>query len=580
MARTYYDILGIDKNASRENILKAKNRLKFGEDRVNFDMFKKIDEAFDVLYDPESRRKYDESLEKNNDELKDDTKISEPSFITSNTGQQDNNETSYNEELEKLKQDYENAFQEITDFKYEYDERDQIANHKELFALQEKARAIYCDIIILCEKMNIEIPVEEVGDRLSKITVNEYERELSNGINPSFNVEGTQNTATQREAKLPVNVIPFPNFTIQKEVDQSKSEIEKQKQFEILKDNYQKAIDKIIALNNKNLNSQEKDYSDWKPSLHTAYRAYDELVDFCEKNNINKDFESVDEILDKCNISKIPTPQKNKPVDLTKNKNSEPNISVDPSIYENAKYIQTNKLSDSNYETLKEIYEFNKKNSKIKFTAIGAGLGFILLISPIGGFGPIVSTLGAIGIGKLFNSWIKKKQSKQKFTLTKESYTGKITEINTTESQIIHSSNQLLKEEIEDLAKHPSNDFKLQLLKLKYINQLNILNQIISVRKNSKSKKGGLTYDSLNIAALEQEKNKAKSDLKRINQLITRDRLIDEIGAENVDLSSLKYKNLTIGNMLLKEEIKKRNLELQNQQYEEIDEQEEHSKTR
>ena len=63
--QTYYDILGVEKTASFESIEKAKYRLKFGnsDDRVPFSMWNKIDEAYNVLHDPDKRREYDKYLD-------------------------------------------------------------------------------------------------------------------------------------------------------------------------------------------------------------------------------------------------------------------------------------------------------------------------------------------------------------------------------------------------------------------------------------------------------------------------------------------------------------------------------------
>jgi len=62
--KTYYDILGVEQNASIESIEKAKNRLKFGDSdtRAPFSMWSKIDEAYVVLSNPTKRKEYDENL--------------------------------------------------------------------------------------------------------------------------------------------------------------------------------------------------------------------------------------------------------------------------------------------------------------------------------------------------------------------------------------------------------------------------------------------------------------------------------------------------------------------------------------
>ncbi|MFB6225015.1 MAG: DnaJ domain-containing protein, partial [Candidatus Paceibacteria bacterium] len=59
----YYSILGVDKNASQEEIKKAyrKKAHKHHPDKSDGDeeMFKKVSEAYDVLSDEDKRAKYD-----------------------------------------------------------------------------------------------------------------------------------------------------------------------------------------------------------------------------------------------------------------------------------------------------------------------------------------------------------------------------------------------------------------------------------------------------------------------------------------------------------------------------------------
>ena len=67
----YYEILGVTHDASFESISRAKDRLKFGDDddRVPFSEWAKIDEAYNVLYDPDKRKEYDKFLAQQTEEV-------------------------------------------------------------------------------------------------------------------------------------------------------------------------------------------------------------------------------------------------------------------------------------------------------------------------------------------------------------------------------------------------------------------------------------------------------------------------------------------------------------------------------
>ncbi len=63
--RDYYEILGVPRNASQEDIQRAYRRLArayhpdLNSDPVAEDRFKEISEAYNVLSDPATRRRYD-----------------------------------------------------------------------------------------------------------------------------------------------------------------------------------------------------------------------------------------------------------------------------------------------------------------------------------------------------------------------------------------------------------------------------------------------------------------------------------------------------------------------------------------
>ena len=63
---TFYDVLGVDKKCSQDDIKKAYRKLSFihhpdknGNSQESTENFQKISEAFTVLSDPDERMKYD-----------------------------------------------------------------------------------------------------------------------------------------------------------------------------------------------------------------------------------------------------------------------------------------------------------------------------------------------------------------------------------------------------------------------------------------------------------------------------------------------------------------------------------------
>ena len=64
-AKTFYDVLGVSKNASDDEIKKAFRKLavKYHPDRGGDEAkFKEISEAYDTLSNPDKRKQYDQML--------------------------------------------------------------------------------------------------------------------------------------------------------------------------------------------------------------------------------------------------------------------------------------------------------------------------------------------------------------------------------------------------------------------------------------------------------------------------------------------------------------------------------------
>lgn len=73
--KNYYEILGVEKDATLTEISESKDKLKFGDEstRVPFSEWKNIDEAYETLSNPDKRAEYDATLNStlpNNDSVK------------------------------------------------------------------------------------------------------------------------------------------------------------------------------------------------------------------------------------------------------------------------------------------------------------------------------------------------------------------------------------------------------------------------------------------------------------------------------------------------------------------------------
>ena len=113
-------------------------------------------------------------------------------------------------------------------------------------------------------------------------------------------------------------------------------------------------------------------------------------------------------------------------------------------------------------------------------------------------FGPI-GTIAAIAILK----------KKGKFKLQKLASKGRIKEVKTLESKIIDAENSSLERKIDELLNSPLKDnqnrYKLELAKLRYEHQIELLRKRIEFKKEQKSQLGNKAYNRLYVFALEKE---------------------------------------------------------------------------
>ncbi len=556
--KNYYEVLGVDMNASPERIREAYERAK--KIFIYKGFVEKIEEAYRILSDKNEREKYNIKL---------------------NESKMSDEEKEKYKKLEELKNKYNDSIDEISklydDEIYEYLKQN-IQNNPNMPEKLRKYREKYNEAVKLikeiedlCNELNIKSGIENLDITISKFKERE-EKQIRDGLeltkkyyketlleigklytSENFNEKNEKWVNLISDAKTYYSQIVVLSNMLGMKVDiifvddylkQQKTNKLNQDETKLERKYYNKLYELVnIYRKNKDGKLSEEDYNEWQNKMESVKQIYDEMIEFYKKNNITKPFLSPEDILHRNNI----------PINPEK---IEKNVEE---IYEESKYIQKglNPNNETLFDEMVKTYKFNQKAHKLILTAVGAGLGFTLLISPIGGFGIVGSAIGSVLCGKLFNFITKKIQDGNKFKLTREGYAGIIKSINTQESIIIQKQNERLKRQIEKLAKTGSDNFELEVAKLKYKNYVNLLGQRIEIRKATKSKNGEFTANSLKLAALKQEYNRAKKFLSDVSKTIDRENMKKDVFAQDIDFDAIKYKNLTIGNFLIKQQINK-----------------------
>lgn len=94
-------------------------------------------------------------------------------------------------------------------------------------------------------------------------------------------------------------------------------------------------------------------------------------------------------------------------------------------------------------------------------------------------------------------------------------------DIQSKETKLIEESNKRLEEQIDKLLSEPHNNYKLEASKIRYANEIELLNARIELKRTQKVKKGQLTKYKLELAALDMQLKRANRNLKDIEQKIS-----------------------------------------------------------
>ena len=122
-----------------------------------------------------------------------------------------------------------------------------------------------------------------------------------------------------------------------------------------------------------------------------------------------------------------------------------------------------------------------------------------------------------IAAGVILNA-ISKKRKKVK--LQKENKQKEITKITTKEMVEIEDYNETLDNQINKLLSEPHNNYRLQICKVKYENQIVLLENLLQMKLNKKVDKFGMIRHKLDLAATKIQLETAKRNLVRINEKI------------------------------------------------------------
>lgn len=126
----------------------------------------------------------------------------------------------------------------------------------------------------------------------------------------------------------------------------------------------------------------------------------------------------------------------------------------------------------------------------------------------------IGSLLGPIGVVTAI-VWLKKHK---KVKLQKDKKTKKITKISTKELGMIEQYNQTLDQQINKLLGEPHNNYKLEINRLKYENQIKLMEELLKHKLSKEVKKSQMLKHKLDLVGTKIQLETAKKNLEKIEK--------------------------------------------------------------
>lgn len=158
-------------------------------------------------------------------------------------------------------------------------------------------------------------------------------------------------------------------------------------------------------------------------------------------------------------------------------------------------------------EFLSKEKELKQKSESSKFKTVAKYVGGTLAGYLVAG------PIGAIAV----TVWMKKHK---KVKLQKDKNPKKITKISTAEMSEIEKYNQTLNAEINRLLSEPHNNYKLEINRIKYKNQIYLLEKLLDIKLNKKVKRTEMLKQKIDVVSTKMQLETAKKNLENIQTKI------------------------------------------------------------
>lgn len=156
-----------------------------------------------------------------------------------------------------------------------------------------------------------------------------------------------------------------------------------------------------------------------------------------------------------------------------------------------------------------------ESKSKSHGKHVGGAVAGIVAAGTLGAvagvLGIVAGTLGTVAIHKLL-------KNHKKVKLQKDKNIKKITKISTEELGIIEQYNKTLDQEINKLLGEPHNNYKLEINRLKYENQIKLMEGLLKHKLSKEVKKSQMLKHKLDLVGTKIQLETAKKNLEKIEK--------------------------------------------------------------